>query len=100
MRLLSVVLACGLLSACSTLPFSFTTKNIMKIHQGMSSKEVLKMFGNPKNVSQSVCGGATDHTWTCTTWEYGKFPYQRATFTFAGDNADSLILNSFEVDRD
>lgn len=87
------------LSACSTLPSSFTTENVMKVQQGMSSKEILKMFGTPKNVGQAVCGTTTKHSWTCTTWDYGEYPYDRASFTFSGDTPDSLILNNFKVDR-
>jgi hypothetical protein len=81
-----------------TLPSAFTTENIMKIHQGISSKQILKIFGFPKNVSQAVCGGTTGHPWTCTTWEYGKFPYERASFTFSGKYG-SLILNDFKVKK-
>lgn len=89
------------LSACSTLPGSFTTENVMKIHQGMSSDEILKMFGNPKKVSQAVCGTQTGHPWNCTTWSYGggDYPYDSASFTFSGDTPDSLILNNFNIDK-
>ncbi len=72
----------------------------MKVHQGMSSNEILNMFGKPKSVSQAICGSATPKPWTCTTWEYGEFPYDTASFTFSGDNPNSLILNDFKVDRD
>lgn len=99
-----VIMSAILLSACatspfSTLPSSFTTENVMKVHQGMSSNEILKMFGTPKSVGQSVCGANAGQSWTCTTWEYGEFPYDRASFTFSGDTADKLILNNFKVDR-
>jgi hypothetical protein len=86
------------LSSCSTLPTTFTTEKIMKVHQGMSSNEILTLFGEPKNISVSVCGRPPDQ-WTCTTWEYGEFPYDRASFTFSGSH-DSLKLNDFKVDRD
>ncbi|MHB1141420.1 MAG: hypothetical protein ACYC1T_06670 [Sulfuricaulis sp.] len=86
------------LSSCSTLPTTFTTENIMNVHQGMSSNEILTLFGKPKNISVSVCG-TPPNQWTCTTWEYGEFPYDRASFTFSG-NHDSLKLNNFKVDRD
>ena len=81
----------------SALPESFTTKNIMKVHQGMSSNEILTLFGEPKNISASICG-MPPNQWTCTTWEYGEFPYDRASFTFSGEH-DSLKLNNFKVDR-
>lgn len=86
-------------SSHAGLPDSFTSENVMKIHQGMSSGEILKTFGAPKNVSQAICGTSTGHPWTCTTWEYGGAYKDRASFTFAGDNPESLILNNFKVDR-
>ncbi len=104
MRLILLAGAMGLFGGCATLstsalPSSFTTENIMKVHQGMSSSEILKMFGTPKSVGQAVCGADTGRAWTCTTWEYGEFPYDRASFTFGGDNPTSLILNNFKIDR-
>lgn len=92
------LISCTELGIKSALPDSFTTENIMKVHQGMSSTEILKLFGKPKNFDVSVCG-KSPNTWTCTTWEYGKFPYDRASFTFSG-NHDDLKLNNFKVDRD
>jgi len=86
------------IASCSTLPSTFSTETIMKVHQGMSSDEILELFGKPKNISASVCGRSPNQ-WTCTTWEYGEFPYDRASFTFSGEH-DSLILNNFKVDRD
>jgi hypothetical protein len=74
----------------------FTTENVMKVHSGMGSNEILKMFGAPKNVSQSVCGAAVGKPWTCTTWEYGERSYDWASFTFAG-HSGSLVLNDFNV---
>lgn len=102
MRLLTTLCFVSLislsLSSCSTLPTTFTTEIIMKVHQGMSSNEILTLFGEPKNIDVSVCGRSPNQ-WTCTTWEYGKFPYDRASFTFSG-KYDSLKLNNFKVDRD
>lgn len=86
------------LGGCATLPTAFTTQNVMNVHQGMGSDEILKMFGTPKNVRQSVCGASTGKSWSCMTWEYGEFPYDRASFTFDSDSA-TLILNNFEVYR-
>ena len=87
-----------LLASCSTLPSAFSTENIMMIHQGMNSDEILTLFGEPHSISVSVCGRAPNQ-WTCTTWEYGEFPYDSASFTFSGEH-DSLKLNNFEVERD
>lgn len=109
MRFILIIFGLAL-SSCTTFPenesaqaptsYAFSSENIMKVHQGMSSKEILKMFGQPKNVSQSVCGGSTKSAWSCTTWEYGQFGSDRASFTFSGNSPNSLILNNFSIDRD
>lgn len=81
------------------LPKTFTDENVLVTHIGMSSDEVIKMYGDPKNISQSVCGGATTGgTWQCTTWEYGKSPYDNATFTFA-EREGARVINSFDIER-
>ena len=102
-RIITTLLISFLLASCetismSTLPSSFTTANVMKIHPGMGSDEILQLFGEPKNISSAVCG-KDPNKWVCTTWEYGEFPYDRARFTFSGEY-DSYILNDFDVDRE
>lgn len=102
MRIISNLLFLGLISlslaSCSALPSAFSTENIMKIHQGMSSDEILTLFGGPKNIRVAVCGEAPNQ-WNCTRWEYGESSYDHASFTFSGGH-DSLILNNFDIDRE
>ena len=86
------------ISGCVSLPETFTTKNVMKIHQGMNSDEIIKMFGHPKNIDISVCGKFPNQ-WNCTSWEYGDRVYDNAKFVFQNDEG-KLVLNSFRVDRD
>lgn len=81
----------------SALPSTFTTKNILKVHQGMKSDEILKLFGDPKSVSSAICGRAPNH-WKCTTWKYGDSPYDNASFTFSG-NHGLFKLNDFDIER-
>lgn len=76
----------------------FTTDNVMKVHSGMKSEKILEMFGAPKDVNQSVCGGGVGKPWNCTTWEYGDSFYNKASFTFSGDSG-SLVLNNFNIHR-
>jgi len=101
MRIFSVLSFISLISlsllSCSTLSQEFSTENIMKIHQGMSSEEIFTMFGEPKSISTEICGTPPDQ-WSCTTWKYGERPYEHASFTFSGKN-NSLKLNNFNVDR-
>lgn len=99
LSLLSLTLSsCATLPGTSALPETFTTENIMKVHQGMSSDKILTLFGKPKNFSVRICGRSSNQ-WTCTTWEYGDSPYDSASFTFSGEH-NSLKLNNFNVDRD
>lgn len=102
MRIVSNLLFLSLIpllfASCSTLPSGFTTENIMKVYQGMSSDEILVMFGEPKNIRVGVCGREPNQ-WNCTTWEYGDSLYDHASFTFSGAH-DSLILNNFDVERE
>lgn len=108
MRAILVILITFLLASCETtptstssgdtLPSSFTTANIMKVHSGMSSNEVLELFGEPRDIGSAVCGREPNQ-WICTTWGYGKFPYGHATFTFSGEGG-SLVLNNFDIKRD
>ena len=66
----------------------------------MSSKKILALFGEPKNIDSSICGGLFgSKRWNCTTWEYGKYANGYAEFTFSGKH-NSLKLNSFKIDRD
>jgi hypothetical protein len=96
---LSIFLCSCLLISCSTLPTSFSTENIMKTRPGMTSDEILAMYGEPKSIKNTTCGSATDNPWSCTIWEYGEFPYDRATFYFSGEHG-SYILNNFDIERD
>jgi len=88
------------LSGCETLsalPSSFNNKNIMEIKGHMSSETILNTFGNPVNVSSTMCG--KEEKWACTTWTYGEYSYGYATFTFYHEDS-KLYLNHFEIDRD
>ena len=98
-----------LLSACtnqqminssysSSLPNTFSSKNIMKVHQGMSADEILTLFGQPKDVDVSICYRVPEQS-TCTTWKYGEIPHGHASFTFSGDH-NNLILKQFFIERD
>ena len=94
---------CNTLSKKNTttyLPAGFNDDNVLATYMGMTSDEVLKMYGNPKSVKKSVCGSQTPGgQWNCTTWEYGKFPYDRASFTFYDENG-TMKINSFDIERD
>lgn len=69
----------------------------MKVHQGISSDEILSMFGEPKHVDISVCG-TVPNQWTCTTWGYGDYIFSSPKFIFSGKR-EALKLNSFSFER-
>lgn len=70
----------------------------MKVHQGMSSDEIIKLFGEPKSIDVRVCGQPPNQ-WNCTMWEYGDSIYDSASFTFSNDD-NSLRLNNFRINRE
>lgn len=74
---------------------NLNSENMLKIKIGMSSGEILKIFGPPRNISKQVCGAL--NRWTCTTWEYGDIIEDWATFTFSGEK--KMILNDFQIKR-
>ena len=85
------------LSDTPVIQTNFTTEKIMKIHQGMDSKEIISLFGEPDSIGVNVCGKAPNQ-WNCTTWEYGKITDEWAMFMFSGKN-NSLKLNNFNMHR-
>lgn len=69
----------------------------MKIKQGMSSEEIIELFGEPQDISSMVCG--TSEKWNCTTWKYENFwSGESASFTFSGAPGN-FKLNHFDIDR-
>ena len=93
------------LVSCETISTSaftstFTSEKVMKIHQGMTSEEIVELFGEPRSISTGICGAAHGQSWTCTTWNYGDFPslHNNASFTFQGEHGH-YRLNDFRIYR-
>lgn len=85
-----------LLSSCYSLqpiPASkFTPDNVLKLKVGMTSTEVIAIFGKPMKTSATTCGSATDNPWSCIIWIYGEFTPR---LTFEQGPEDVLYLNSW-----
>ena len=105
MRKLLLISTLILLTSCTaselnSLSFNstFSTEKVMKLENGMTSDEIVQMFGNPNSVRTAVCGKDHGQAWDCTFWEYGKFGSGYASFTFQ-KMGGKLLVNSFKVDR-
>ena len=72
----------------------FTSDNAMKLKVGMTSTEVVEIFGKPMKTSAMTCGSATDNPWSCIIWYYGEY---RPSFTFAQGPDGVLYLNSWNM---
>ena len=95
-----IMCSCETLSESSSyLPNTFTTENIMSVRQGMTSEKIAELFGAPKSINTSVCGAGVGEKWNCTTWKYGEFPYDEASFIFNVQSSGAMILNSFDIKR-
>lgn len=71
----------------------------MKVKTGMSGDEIISMFGNPKAVRSTTCGGKTFGSWQCVIWSYDSGRYSRSYFYFQKTGGE-LVLNNFDIDRD
>ena len=108
MKIINIAILLGLtifLNGCVSVPSVsalpkafFLDKNILSIKVGMTSDEVIELFGNPTNIRTTTCGKKPD-TWKCTWWEYGHRYDNNASFTFGG-NHGALLLNNYEIDRE
>jgi hypothetical protein len=77
-----------LLSSCYA--SKFTIDNQMKLKVGMTSTEVIEIFGKPRKISAAVCGTGTG-LWNCITWYYGE-----RSLTFS-DRGGVLYLNNWDM---
>ncbi len=79
-------------------PSPFTTKNAMRVKTHIHSDMILKMFGEPKSIRVSTCGGKTGKSWQCTEWKYSNYCYNGNCFTFyTSDKDGELYLNHWEL---
>lgn len=87
-----------LLSSCyatqSTSASKFTSDNAMKLRVGMTSTEIIEIFGKPMKTSAMTCGSATPNPWSCIIWYYGEY---RPSFTFEQGKDGVLYLNSWSM---
>ncbi len=87
-----IILILFFLSSCYST--QFTQSNIMKLKVGMTSEEVIKIFGNPYKTEASTCGGAYGRPWRCIIWKYGEW---KPRLTFQTDSYGNLTLNSWDL---
>ena len=86
------ILSLLLLSSCYT--SRFTSDNAMKLKVGMTSSEVVAIFGKPMKTSAMTCGSGTPNPWSCIIWHYGDFT---PMFTFQQGEDGVLYLNSWNM---
>ena len=50
---------------------TFTGANVMGLKVGLTTDEIVSVFGKPTRVKSLTCGGATQRgEWSCLIWEY------------------------------
>lgn len=77
---------------------NFTQENILKLRPGMSSEEVIAIFGMPIKTEAATCGQAFGKPWLCITWYYDRtdFLYAKRLTFHEGEN-QRLYLNSWQM---
>jgi hypothetical protein len=87
-----LIISLLLLSGCSA--SKFTSDNILKLKIGMTSTEVIEIFGKPIKTEANTCGAGVGKPWTCISWYYGEY---RPRFVFVQEIDGVLYLNSWEM---
>ena len=87
MRVLVLLLAVGgllLQAGCATTGFgarhpAFTADRVLGLQTGMTTDQVISLFGRPDRTRVMTCGTKTDSPWQCLMWEYdmGQHPQGR-----------------------
>ena len=86
------IISLVLLSSCYA--SKFTSDNVLKLRVGMTSNEVIEIFGKPIKTEATTCGSATGKPWGCIFWYYGDYvPY----FVFSQEADGVLYLNSWKT---
>jgi hypothetical protein len=97
MRFLVLITLIIIANGCSTFSQAVNDKNIMKLKDGMSSDEIIKMFGSPHKVRDTTCGG--NSPWNCIIWQYeDEWSGKEATFYFRKENGKK-VLNSYDIEK-
>lgn len=86
------VLICITIFMSSCYSTYFTSGNMIKLHVGMTDKEVISIFGYPQNTQAGTCGQYTRSPWTCIKWYYGKYD---PILTMQVSSDGKLFLNSW-----
>lgn len=89
--LLSLIFLQFMLFSCVTTSkvssnVGFTQENIIKIRQGMTSEEVIQLFGLPVATEAEMMGLGTSRPWPAIQWYYNKYDRYSRRFTFSQEN--------------
>ena len=98
-KLITLSLSLLLTGCVTTSTTTFTDEQVLSIKEGMTSDEVLALFGAPDDVEVSTCGGRMGiPVWNCTVWRYGDYDTDNAGFYFSTHDG-VLHLASYDIDR-
>jgi hypothetical protein len=86
------VISLLLLSSCYAA--KFTPDNQLKLKPGMTSTEVMGIFGKPMKTSATTCGASTSNPWPCIVWYYGDVT---PMLIFSQEKDGVLYLNGWNM---
>lgn len=85
---------------------SFTADRVLALKIGMTTDEVVAVFGRPDRTRVMTCGSQTPSPWQCLIWEYDMGPHPRGRYqsisntnrlTFSVDG-NAPRLNNWDID--
>lgn len=75
----------------------FTSENIIKIKKGMTSFEIIQLFGNPVGTETTLMGAETSKPWQAIEWHYDKSNRYKRVFAFQEINGTLYLQAWFNV---
>lgn len=101
------VLALSLVTACAGRRHpSFTSDNVLTLKVGMTTTQIVALFGPPDRTRSTTCGTQTPSPWQCLIWEYELGPHPQGRYKSTA-NTNRLTfessytpprLNSWDID--
>lgn len=113
-RVLSLFAALAVLAlqvGCATVGLTtrhpaFTADKVLGLKVGLTTDQVVSLFGNPDRTQGTTCGTQTPSPWQCLIWEYDLGPHPRGRFQHSSNinrmyfsaEENPPRLNSWNID--
>lgn len=75
----------------------FTADRVLGLSVGLTTDEVIALFGRPDRPQATTCGSKSGSPWQCLIWEYDFGSYKTNRLYFSMDFSPPR-LNNWDID--